>query len=205
MKKFYILLVIIFLFGGPLLSKPSDINFNVYRNDSKIGYHKLTFSKSGLELNVLIEIEFFVKFLGINFYSYKHINREKWKNNRVISIESSTNINGKDLNCKVDDPESSVIPSSYWNYLLVKNQNVKQMLNTQDCSIIDIQIRKVGREKIYNKFLVADHFKITGKEITGEIVDIDIWYNLKKEWVKMIFKKDDSKIEYFLEEYDDYK
>jgi len=123
----------------------------------------------------------------------------------VISIESSTNINGKDLNCKVDDPESSVIPSSYWNYLLVKNQNVKQMLNTQDCSIIDIQIRKVGREKIYNKFLVADHFKITGKEITGEIVDIDIWYNLKKEWVKMIFKKDDSKIEYFLEEYDDYK
>ena len=205
MKKFYILLVIIFLFGGPLLSKPSDINFNVYRNDSKIGYHKLTFSKSGLELNVLIEIEFFVKFLGINFYSYKHINREKWKNNRMISIESSTNINGKDLNCKVDDPESSVIPSSYWNYLLVKNQNVKQMLNTQDCSIIDIQIRKVGREKIYNKFLVADHFKITGKEITGEIVDIDIWYNLKKEWVKMIFKKDDSKIEYFLEEYDDYK
>ena len=205
MKKFYILLVIIFLFGGPLLSKPSNIYFNVYRNDSKIGHHKLTFSESGLELNVLIEIEFIVKFLGINFYSYKHINKEKWKNNRMISIESSTNINGKDLNCKVDDPESSVIPSSYWNYLLVKNQNVKQMLNTQDCSIIDIQIRKVGREKIYNKFLVADHFKITGKEITGEIVDIDIWYNLKKEWVKMIFKKDDSKIEYFLEEYDDYK
>jgi len=204
-KKFYLSLVIIFLFGSPLLSKPLNINFNVYRNDTKIGYHKLTFSKSGLELNVLIEIEFFVKFLGINFYSYKHINREKWKNNRMISIESSTNINGKDLNCKVDDPESSVIPSSYWNYLLVKNQNVKQMLNTQDCSIIDIQIRKVGREKIYNNFLVADHFKISGKEITGEIVDIDIWYNLKKEWVKMIFKKDDSKIEYFLEEYDDYK
>ena len=192
-------------FGDPLFSKPSSINFNVYRNDSKIGYHKLTFSKSDLELNVLIEIEFIVKFLGINLYSYKHINREKWKNNKIISIDSSTNINGKNLNCKVDDPEPSIIPSSYWNYLLVENQNMKQMLNTQDCSIIEIQISRVGREKIYNKSLVADHFKITGREITGEIVDIDIWYNLKKDWVKMIFKKDDSKIEYFLEEYDDYK
>lgn len=205
MSKFLLFLVFVFFFGDPLFSKPSDISFNVYRNDSKIGYHKLAFSKSGLQLNVLIEIEFIVKFLGITFYSYKHINKEKWKDNKIISIDSSTNINGKDLNCKVDNPESPVIPSSYWNYLLVEKQNVKQMLNTQDCSIIDIQINKVGRDKIYNKSLVADHFKITGKEITGEIVDIDIWYNLKKEWVKMIFKKDGSKIEYFLEEYDDFK
>ena len=48
--------------------------------------------------------------------------------------------------------------------------------------------------------MLAEHFKLTGKEITGDDVDIDIWYK-DSQWVKMIFYKDGSEIEYFLKDF----
>ena len=54
---------------------------------------------------------------------------------------------------------------------------------------------------IYNGNLNATHFKITGKEITGDEVNIDIWYDQNKNWVKMNFLKDGSQIKYTLDKY----
>ena len=50
----------------------------------------------------------------------------------------------------------------------------------------------------------TSRYKLTGKEASGDDVNIDIWYN-KDNWVKMIFLKDGSTIEYFLKEYDSKK
>ena len=94
-----------------------------------------------------------------------------------------------------------MIPSSYWNYDLVKDKNDKTVLNTQDCSFIDFKINYLGEDNIYNNKILAEHFKLTGKEITGDDVDIDIWYK-NSQWVKMIFYKDGSEIEYFLKDFD---
>ena len=49
--------------------------------------------------------------------------------------------------------------------------------------------------------MLAEHFKLTGKEFTGDNVNIDIWYK-NSQWVKMIFYKDGSEIEYFLKDFD---
>ena len=51
---------------------------------------------------------------------------------------------------------------------------------------------------------IRDRYKLQGKEFTGDDVNIDIWYKDKK-WVKMIFLKDGSTVEYFLKEYDSKK
>ena len=75
------------------------------------------------------------------------------------------------------------------------------MINTQDCSLISMKIKKIGKEKIYNGDLEAFHYKIIGKESGGDTLDIDIWYDNMRNWVKLIFIKDGSKIEYFLDEY----
>ena len=37
---------------------------------------------------------------------------------------------------------------------------------------------------------------LEGKESTGEDVIIDIWYDINKNWSKMIFIKDGTEIEY---------
>ena len=59
-------------------------------------------------------------------------------------------------------------------------------------------------ELIYDNSLKASRYKLLGKEFTGDDVNIDIWYKDKK-WVKMIFLKDGSTVEYFLKEYDSKK
>ena len=214
-KTFFFILVLIsptFLIGQESIG---DISFNVYRNDSKIGYHKLNFEKEEDRIIASIEIKFEVKFLGFTLYDYFHKNKEVWIADSLFKLKTNTNNNGDQLYCNVtkkaerfviDGKNNKVItkdepfPSSYWIFDLVNNKN-KRVLNTQDCSFIDFKIEFLGNEKIYEDQLEAMHYKLTGKEFNGDDVNIDIWYSNSK-WVKMIFYKDGSKIDYFLEKYD---
>ena len=212
---FFFFLVIIsppFLFGQEFIE---DISFNVYRNESKIGYHKLNFKREEDRIIASIEIKFEVNFLGFTLYDYFHKNKEVWIADSLFKLKTNTNNNGNQLHCNVkkkaerfviDGENNKIItkdeplPSSYWKFDLVNNEK-KRVLNTQDCSFIDFKIEFLGNEKIYEDQLEAMHYKLTGKEFNGDDVNIDIWYSNSK-WVKMIFYKDESKIDYFLEKYD---
>ena len=193
-----------------------EIYFNVYRNGAKIGYHKVEFNNSESSLKANIEIKFEVTFLGFTVYDYYHQNTEIWKKNTLNQLNSITDKNGEELFCnfkKINDtfnlkgsvdsfkPNKDFIPTSYWNHKLVEGPTYKTVLNTQDCSSIKFKIENLGNDTIYDAQLPATHYKLTGREWTGEDVDIDIWYNNNK-WVKMIYIKDGSKIEYFLKGYD---
>ena len=90
--KFLITLILLKLFfftqntlkSGDL--KPDDIFFNVYRNDSLIGFHKINFFKDHNFYKVLIEIKFEVKFLGFVVYDYFHNNTEIWNKNSLVEL-----------------------------------------------------------------------------------------------------------------------
>ena len=215
-KTIFFILVLIFPTFSIGQESIEDISFIVYRNDSKIGYHKLNFEKEEDRIIASIEIKFDVKFLGFTLYDYFHKNKEVWIADSLFKLKTNTNKNGDQLYCNVtkkaerfviDGKNNKVItkdeplPSSYWIFDLVNNKN-KRVLNTQDCSFIDFKIEFLGNEKIYEDQLEAMHYKLTGKEFNGDDVNIDIWYSNSK-WVKMIFDKDGSKIDYFLEKYDD--
>ena len=260
MKKFFLFLFCLLIFAKESYSRillPEDIYFHVYRNGTKIGFHKINFSleTNENELNKIranIEINFDVKFLGFSVYNYKHSNNEIWEiipdelvsdvckkctNLRVLLyLDSVTNKNGSEFSCKIERnkkenvnllsaiggqnsvPSFSHIytfPTSYWNFQLVTREYNKKSLiinetnltkrkivfNSQDCSKINFTIQNLGKEKIYNNLLEADRYKLKGKESSGEEVNIDIWYDNKENWVKMIFVKDGSEIEYFLDKY----
>ena len=257
MKKFTFFLLIFLISSTETYSKvslPKDIYFHVYRNGSKIGYHKIDFylntdeNKSYL-IKANIEISFDVKFLGFSIYNYKHSNDETWKvaphetmvrvcekcNNLNIlqELNSVTNKNGSEIFCNIkvnfdgnvnslkakgshnNNPEIShinTLPSSYWDYRLVSGDYNKKNLikektvfNSQDCSKINFKIKSLGKDKIYNGLLNVNKYKLEGKESTGENIDIDIWYDDLGNWVKMIFIKDGSEIEYFLDTYHEKK
>ena len=193
---------------------PENLYFHVYRNGTKIGYHSVEFSKSNNNLlNANVDIDFNVKFLGINLYKYKHQNNEKWmylNNNenttelRLISIRTKTNINNNitDCNEKSDLYEKYIFPTSYWNSsFLRKDLSSLEVYNTQDCSFFNLMVKKLADEKIYDRNLTASRYKLFGETNQGNILDIDIWYNKIGKWVKMIFLKDGSEIEYILDEY----
>ena len=68
LNKLKILLLFILLFGLSAEArsfKLDDIHFNVYRNGSKIGYHKINFiNNDNNSTNAYVEIKFDVTFLG---------------------------------------------------------------------------------------------------------------------------------------------
>ena len=192
--------------------------FQVYRNQSNIGTHELLINRKGSFTEVNIKIKFDVSFLGFKIYKYRHNNTEKWIGNELILLDSNTDQNGKLMTCtlkKTGDKldisgtdntvslDNLILPSSYWNSVLVKENKQLEILNTQDCSFINLNIEFVGKDKIYDGNLSAFRYKLKGFESTGAEVDIDIWYDKYDNWVKMRFLKDGSTIDYVLSNYDD--
>ena len=214
-----ILLILIILFSWSDESKvniPGDTKFNVYRNSSLIGFHNLSFSKLGDDIKAEIEIKFEVSFLGFVVYDYYHKNIEIWSKDKLKTLDTFTDKNGEELSCKVEKSKNmykisgssreilsdeTLIPTSYWRNELIKGVE-KKTLNTQDCSIINFKIESLGEKMIYNNKIKTDHYKLEGKESTGEDVIIDIWYDKFGRWVKMIFIKDGSEIEYISKKFD---
>ena len=200
----------------PRVNIPDDINFNVYRNSSLIGFHNLSFSQIGDDIKAEIEIKFEVTFLGFVVYDYYHKNIEVWSEDKLKTLDTFTYKNGEELSCKVSKSkdmykvsgssieilsDETLIPTSYWRNELIKGVE-KKTLNTQDCSIINFKIESLGEKTIYNNKIKTDHYKLEGKELTGEDVVIDIWYDKFGRWVKMIFIKDGSEIEYISKKFD---
>ena len=124
-----------------------NIHFNVYRNGSKIGYHKIDFDNKTNATNPNVEIKFEVTFLGFTVYDYFHKNNENWVNNSLVQLKTTTDMNGKDLYCNASkinngisldgtnnkkDINYQILPTSYWNYELVEDRRNKKVLNTQD-------------------------------------------------------------------------
>ena len=220
-KLFYLLTLLLITTPSLLLSNTTydRLHFNVYRNDSLIGYHNLDFYGNDGLVESKIAIKFEVTFLGFVVYEYLHKNHEKWMNNTLVFMEASTDANGDLLDCKVNKKENAfkilgtngdftldkkITPTTYWKFDQLITGEKNKVLNSQDCSYINFEIKYLGDEMIYDNSLKASRYKLLGKEFTGDDVNIDIWYKDKK-WVKMIFLKDGSTVEYFLKEYDSKK
>jgi len=219
LKSSTILLVLTIFFSWSVGSKsniPEDIEFNVYRNSSLIGFHNLSFSQLGDDIKAEIEIKFEVTFLGFVVYDYYHKNVEVWSDDKLKTLETFTDKNGEELSCTVSKSKETynisgtsrktlsgetIIPTSYWRNELIKGVE-KKTLNTQDCSVINFKIDSLGEKMIYNNKLKTNYYKLQGKESTGEDVIIDIWYDKFGRWVKMIFIKDGSEIEYISKKFD---
>ena len=221
--KNFTLLFIFFAFCLPTITLSNtvgkNLHFNVYRNDSLIGHHNLDFYEKDNLIESKIAIKFEVTFLGFVVYEYLHNNHEKWMDNTLVFMEANTDKNGDLLDCKVNKKENAfkilgtngdftldkkITPTTYWKFDQLITGEKNKVLNSQDCSYINFEIKYLGDEMIYDNSLKASRYKLLGKEFTGDDVNIDIWYKDKK-WVKMIFLKDGSTVEYFLKEYDSKK
>ena len=72
----------------------------MYRNGSKIGYHKINFiNNDNNSTNAYVEIKFDVTFLGFTVYDYFHQNNESWLDNSLVQIKTETDKNGEYLFC----------------------------------------------------------------------------------------------------------
>lgn len=175
---------------------PSDVmTFTVLRDGKRLGDHSVRYRRVGDRLTVDIDILLEVKFGFLTFFRFSHHNTEIWQGDRLVSLETRTDDNGRhswvsavqtDEGLLVDGSHgrhlapAETVPSSYWNRQRIERS---ELLETQRGHLMPIEVRPHGRETVMaaGRAVAAQRFKVTGH------LDLDIWYSDVGQWVKLEF------------------
>ena len=215
MKKTLLTILIILSFNFNAIShvehykKFDYLEYELFRNDKLIGYHKYDFQRENDILTIKSEVQFKITKLGVDLYKYFASSEEIYENNEFLKFSSKTNQNKKDkyVNIKQDNQNNKLIidGSSYkgsvskdfivgtwWNHEIVK---AKAQISAISGRVIYQNVNFIGKETltINNKEYNTLHFNFSSsdKSLPDEKkLNTDIWYDEKTFlWVKAAFDK----------------
>ena len=179
------------------------IEFDIYRNNDLVGYHKVNVKKKGdNKKEIITDILIEVKILGIKVHTYKSYGVETYKNEELIEFKSKTQDGSDNDYCnikKISDGKYSFdgmtenkkyiyeltekfYPALWWNHDSLLNNNY---VLGQGCRNLKTKITFLNKEtkKINDKNEVVNFYNIKGDNL-----DINIGYTEKDlKWVDMKF------------------
>ena len=190
-------------------SKFNYLEYELFRNNNPIGYHKFNFERNGENLIVNSEIKFKIAKLGIDLYRYYAKGQEQYINGVFAGFNSETNQNKKKKYVKisVDNSDKSLVidGSSYkgkankdfiigtwWNHEIVQK---KAQISAVSGRIIEQKVEFLGKEdltfgdKTYKT--LKFNFSSTDPSLSKDKkLNINIWYEENTYlWVKAAFDK----------------
>ena len=217
MKKTILSIIILFSFVinfnvNSHIDHYSNLNYleyELFRNNKSIGYHKFDFERKGDNLLVTSEVNFKITKLGVELYKYFAKSEENYEKGVFKSYSSKTKQNKKDryVNINADQKEQSLIidGSSYkgkankefivgtwWNHEIVK---AKAQISGISGRIIEQTVTFIGKEDVIigDKTYKTLHFNFKSSDETlpdSKKLNTDIWYEEKSYlWVKAAFDK----------------
>ena len=190
-------------------AKFNYLEYELFRNNSPIGYHKFDFKRDGKNLIIDSEIKFKITKLGIDLYQYYAAGQEKYTDGVFSGFSSETNQNKKEkyVNISIDTTDKNLIidGSSYkgkadkdfiigtwWNHEIVQK---KAQISAVSGRIIEQKVEFLGKEdvtlgdKTYKT--LRFNFSSTDPSLSKDKkLNIDIWYEEDTYlWVKAAFDK----------------
>ena len=186
------------------LTPGNRIAFDVLREDSSIGSHVIGFRRDGGDLLVDIDIALEVRFAFLTLFRYRHRNRERWRDGRLISLNSETDDDGTPHwvraeasgdGLRVESGEgrytapAETLPTSYWNPRTVEQ---RQLLDSQHGRLLAVEVRPKGEGDLLLPLGLknARHYRVAGD------LELDLWYGPRGEWLKLAFEAKGAEIEY---------
>ena len=215
MKKFIFSIAIFLLiyvesFGHVEHYKDYDnLEYELFRNNKSIGYHKYEFNRNGEDLSIKSEVSFKITKLGVDLYKYFAKSEENYTKGIFESYSSKTKQNKKDryVNIEVDPSDKNLIidGSSYkgkankdfivgtwWNHEIIK---AKAQISGISGRIIEQTVTFLGKEEVQigDKTYKTLHFNFKSSDETlpdSKKLNTDIWYQEETYlWVKAAFEK----------------
>ena len=187
------------LAAGPAVPAPSD--FTVLRDGTPIGTHRIRAEQVGDETRVSVEIDLRVKIAFITVYRYAHRNRETWRGDRLVAIDTRTDDNGTEQFVRgratptgfaVESSSGSrvlpadIIPTSYWRPI---PPDQTKLLDTQQGRLLDIRVRREAGGT------VAAGLTGTQYSVRGDL-DLDLWYDAASRLRRIAFDYKGSRFDY---------
>ena len=190
-------------------SKYNYLEYELYRNNQSIGYHKYDFKREGDKLLIDSEVSFKITKLGIDLYNYFAKSEENYEKGVFKSYSSKTKQNKKDrfVNIKLDNSNKHLniegssytgeankefIVGTWWNHEIVK---AKAQISGISGRIIYQTVTFIGKEtiKIGDKSYKTLRFNFKSSDETlpdSKKLNTDIWYEEDTYlWLKASFKK----------------
>ena len=215
MKKFILSIIILFFSNFKAIGHVKHyedlkyLEYELFRNNQSIGYHKYDFIKDGDRLSIVSEVTFKITKLGVDLYKYFAKSEENYEKGVFKSYSSKTKQNKKDryVNINLDSTDTHLIidGSSYkgkadetfivgtwWNHEIVK---AKAQISGISGRIIHQTVTFVGKEtvKIGDKSYKTLRFNFKSSDETlpeSKKLNTDIWYEEDTYlWVKAAFEK----------------
>ena len=179
------------------------IEFDIYRNNDLVGFHKVNVKKKGDNTKeVITDILIEVKILGIKVHTYKSYGVETYKNEELIEFKSKTQDGSDNDYCNIKkisagkysfdgmtenikyiyELDEKFYPALWWNHESLLNNNY---VLGQGCRNLKTQITFLKKEtkKINEKNEIVNFYNIKGDNL-----DINIGYTEKDlKWVDMKF------------------
>ena len=215
MKKIIVSIIILFSLNFQAISHVEhykDLNYleyELFRNNQSIGYHKYDFLRDGENLSIVSEVSFKITKLGIDLYKYFAKSEENYKKGVFKSYSSKTKQNKKDryVNINLDSTgnhliidgssykgkaDEEFIVGTWWNHEIVK---AKAQISGISGRIIEQTVTFIGKEeiKIGDKTYKTLHFNFKSSDETlpdSKKLNTDIWYEENTYlWVKAAFEK----------------
>ena len=215
MKKYLLSIALILLLSLEInahvghYSKYNYLEYELFRNNKLIGYHKYDFQRKGENLVINNEVSFKITKLGIDLYNYYAKGVEKYNNGIFSGFNSKTNQNKKEkyVNITIDPNDNNliiegssfkgkvdkdIIIGTWWNHEIVQK---KAQISAVSGRIIEQKVEFVGKEKITigDKTYKTLRFNFSSSDPSlskDKKLNTDIWYEEGTYlWVKAAFDK----------------
>ena len=185
------------------------LEYELFRNNQSIGYHKFDFKRQGENLSIISEVSFKITKLGVDLYKYFAKSQENYSKGIFKNYSSKTKQNKKNrfVNINIDSTNNSLIINgssfqgkanknfivgTWWNHEIVK---AKAQISGISGRIIKQTVTFIGKEeiKIGDKVYKTLRFNFKSSDETlpeSKKLDTDIWYEEETYlWVKAAFNK----------------
>ncbi len=215
MKKITLSIIILFFINFEAFGhvkhyeKLNYLEYELFRNEKSIGYHKYNFIRKNDILTIESEVNFKITKLGVDLYKYFATSEEKYKKDEFLAFSSKTNQNKKEryvnINSNIKDKDLDIDGSSYkgkankdfivgtwWNHEIVK---AEAQISAVSGRIIEQTVTFIGKEqvKIGDKTFNTLRYNFKSSDETlkdSKKLNTDIWYDEKTLiWVKAAFDK----------------
>jgi len=175
---------------------PTDIRFEVFRNNARMGEHAVAFSRTDAgDLRVDVDIDLAVRLGPIPVFRYQHDATEYWREGQLIAIQAATFSEGEWSRWQASLADSdgtglfTLPPSSHWTRY---DTGVAAILNTETGEAMPVEIVSLGMEDFptTSGTVVAERIRMTGT------LTVDLWYDVNGNWVGCEFEARGQRIRY---------
>jgi hypothetical protein len=197
--------------AAPALARAPDgltLEYQIIRNGSEIGRHKVRFAHDGDNLVVETEVRIEVNFAFITLFRYALDGVETWRHGRLVELRTTADDDGDQYAVHaVADGDSIVVnaggdtwtapatamPSSLWHPDLARGS---LLIGVEQGERMVIAAEDVGRENIPAR---GGEVSATHLVVSGEL-ERDLWYDDDGILVHLrLVARDGSEIDYVLE------